>query len=283
MTSDSDEPTLTIDELARHSGMTARTLRAHQSRGLLPPPTVRARTGYYGADHVARLELIKELQDDGLTLDAIKQLLDSTGGSTEEVLRFTRRLRGLFYEEERQIVDLDELAERWGRPGSGALRRALELGLLRDLGDGRFEESSPRLSRAVQELSGIGVGLDEILDASEELRSLVDGVAELYIDIFLDAVWLPFEAEGKPDERWPAVHDRLERLQSLAEESLLAMFELVIAERIAATFGREVQRMSGGAEPAEGAPGAPARPGLNLGPVRVPLRRRAPRARREDA
>ncbi len=39
---------LTIDELARETGMTVRNIRAHQSRGLLPPPEVRARTGYYG-------------------------------------------------------------------------------------------------------------------------------------------------------------------------------------------------------------------------------------------
>ena len=53
---------LTIDELARETGMTVRNIRAHQSRGLLPPPEVRARTGYYGPDHAARLTLIKELQ-----------------------------------------------------------------------------------------------------------------------------------------------------------------------------------------------------------------------------
>ena len=39
---------LTIDELARETGMTVRNIRAHQSRGLLPPPRcapARATTG----------------------------------------------------------------------------------------------------------------------------------------------------------------------------------------------------------------------------------------------
>ena len=45
----------TIDELARETGMTVRNIRSHATRGLLPPPEVRARTGYYGPDHVARL------------------------------------------------------------------------------------------------------------------------------------------------------------------------------------------------------------------------------------
>ena len=39
---------LTIDELARETGMTVRNIRSHASRGLLQPPAVRARTGYYG-------------------------------------------------------------------------------------------------------------------------------------------------------------------------------------------------------------------------------------------
>jgi DNA-binding transcriptional MerR regulator len=34
---------LTIDELARRTGMTVRNVRAHQSRGLLPPPEAGAR------------------------------------------------------------------------------------------------------------------------------------------------------------------------------------------------------------------------------------------------
>src|SRR3978361_155636 len=51
---------LTIDELAQRTGMTVRNIRAHQSRGLLPPPEVRGRTGYYGQAHLARVELIRE-------------------------------------------------------------------------------------------------------------------------------------------------------------------------------------------------------------------------------
>ena len=57
--------TLTIDELARVTGMTARNIRAHQSRGLLPPPEVRSRTGYYTPDHVDRIRLIQEMQAQG--------------------------------------------------------------------------------------------------------------------------------------------------------------------------------------------------------------------------
>ena len=70
------DASMTIDELARRSGMTVRNIRAHQSRGLVPPPKVRGRTGYYGDEHLARIELIKELQGDGFNLEAIRRLLE---------------------------------------------------------------------------------------------------------------------------------------------------------------------------------------------------------------
>src|SRR3990170_3414083 len=99
---------LTIDELAQRVGMTVRNIRAHQSRGLLPPPDVRGRTGYYGADHVARIELIKELQADGFNLEAIRRLIEGANGSSADVLRFTRALREPFADETPEIVTLEE-------------------------------------------------------------------------------------------------------------------------------------------------------------------------------
>src|SRR3712207_2539628 len=135
-----EQADLTIDELARRAGMTVRNVRAHQSRGLLPPPEVRGRTGYYGADHLARLELIKELQADGFNLEAIRRLIDASGGETSEVLRFTRSVRESFEEEEPEIVELAELAARFGDDADPSLlSRALSVGVLRELGEGRFE------------------------------------------------------------------------------------------------------------------------------------------------
>src|ERR1700754_1708200 len=104
---------LTIDELARETGMTVRNIRAHQSRGLLPPPEVRARTGYYGPEHVARLKLIQELQASGHNLAGIKHLLSRTEQSTaEDVLGFARSLLAPYESETPEVFDETELRER---------------------------------------------------------------------------------------------------------------------------------------------------------------------------
>src|SRR5215210_3436494 len=140
---------MTIDELARRTGMTVRNIRAHQSRGLVPPPEVRGRTGYYGDEHLSRIELIKELQADGFNLEAIRRLLEGAGGSSAEVLDFSRTLRAPFEDEDPEILDAEEMAERWGgRTDPELIARAEKLGLMRALDDERFEILSPRLQRA---------------------------------------------------------------------------------------------------------------------------------------
>src|SRR4051794_14617743 len=100
---------LTIDELARETGMTVRNIRAHQSRGLIPPPLVRARTGYYGPEHVARIKLIQEMQADGFNLAAIQSLLEGASGAVEQALGFKRAALEPFGEEEPEFATLEEL------------------------------------------------------------------------------------------------------------------------------------------------------------------------------
>ncbi|HEY8581804.1 MAG TPA: MerR family transcriptional regulator, partial [Capillimicrobium sp.] len=135
-----DERGLTIDELAQQTGVTVRNIRAHQSRGLLPPPTVRARTGYYGDDHVARLELIREMQAEGFNLKAIGRLLEQTAGAGSEVLGFTRSVLSPFGAEEPEYITREELRARFGEiENDKILARAEKLGLLIDLGDDRYE------------------------------------------------------------------------------------------------------------------------------------------------
>ena len=108
------EAGVTIDELAQRTGMTVRNIRAHQSRGLLPAPEVRGRTGYYTDEHAARIELIKELQADGFNLEAIRRLLERVGDASSEVLNFSRALRVPFEDEPPEIIEAGELAARYG-------------------------------------------------------------------------------------------------------------------------------------------------------------------------
>ena len=251
-----EDEQLTIDELARRIGMTVRNIRAHQSRGLLPAPEVRGRTGYYGPDHVARLELIQELQADGFNLDLIRRLLDSASGSSREVLRFKHALAQPFgSDEEPREVNLLELAEEWGTADLTLLDRALKVGLVRRREDGIFELTSPRLVQHGRELAKLGIGLERQLEIIGRVREQADKIAEAYVEIFLDAVWRPFEHAGQPGDRWPDVHDALERLHPLAAESVVAIFGLAMGEATEREFGRQVERIAAEREELERAEG----------------------------
>ena len=66
---------LTVDALARRAGTTTRTVRAYQTKGLLPAPRKIGRVAYYGPEHLARLQLIERLLTRGFLLSAIGDLL----------------------------------------------------------------------------------------------------------------------------------------------------------------------------------------------------------------
>lgn len=236
---------LTIDELARRSGMTVRNIRAHQSRGLLPAPDVRGRTGFYGPRHETRIGLIRELQADGFKLEAISRLLDSAGGSSEEVLRFTRAVKAPFEDEQPQIVSAAELADRWNAGDSAPrlLRKAEKLGILRPLPDGNFEELSPRLGQASAELGALGIPAETALEVAAQLRRHSEAVAKSFVSLFIDQIWKPFKDQGSPETDLPAVREALERLRPLASDALLAMFQLVMTEAVEERMGREVERI----------------------------------------
>jgi len=242
-TANGGDASMTIDELARRTGMTVRNIRAHQSRGLVPPPKVRGRTGYYGDEHVSRIELIKELQADGFNLESIRKLLEGAGGSSSEVLNFSRTLRAPFEDEEPEILDAEELAGRWGGAlDEGLMARAEKLGMFRELGEGRYEVLSPRLQRAGMELAELGVPPDVALDVAAQVRSGARRVARVFVDLFMESVWKPFNEAGRPEEEWPKVRDALERLRPLASDALLTIFQQVMSETVEEVTGREIQR-----------------------------------------
>src|ERR1700683_1300622 len=128
-----DSPnTLTIEQLAAQSGMTVRNIRSHQARGLLAPPEVRLRVGYYGPDHVAQLRLIRDLQEEGFNLGGIKRLLDDTQGTAERLMSFKESLTRA-HRERAETLTLGQLGRRFRVSAEDAprvLARAERLGVL---------------------------------------------------------------------------------------------------------------------------------------------------------
>ncbi|MGW0994474.1 MerR family transcriptional regulator [Streptomyces sp. NPDC002523] len=118
MTTEAEEPTLTIDELAARSGVTVRTVRFYSTRGLLPPPVIGPRrVGRYGRDHLARLALIEEMQHQGMTLAAIERHLRQLPADlSPHDLAIHRAVVASWAPDTVETVSRAELDGRAGRP-----------------------------------------------------------------------------------------------------------------------------------------------------------------------
>ena len=223
---------MTIGELARRTGMTIRNIRAHQTRGLLPPPEVQGRTGYYNEDHVARIELTREMQAEGINLEAIRRVLESSEGSSQEMVDFARAVRAPFEDETPEIVNAEEMAAEWGVEAFDPklLARGEKMGILRQLPDGKIEVISPRLQRAGTALVELGVSPQAALETAELMRRRSEEVARTFVELFVREIWEPFDKAGRPEEDWPKVREALDRMRPLASDALLAMFQIAMGE-----------------------------------------------------
>ena len=243
MATTEDQQEYTIDQLARVSGMTVRNIRSHATRGLLPPPEVRARTGYYGPEHVARLKLIQELQANGYNLASIKHLLSRTqSGSAEDVLGFARALLAPFENEQPEVIEEAELQQRYGALEDKARTRALKMGLVVPLGEGRYEVPSPTLLRAGDMLVELGVPLERALGVLDSISKSTDNIATEFVKLFMERVWKPFADSGRPDEQLPEVREALDRLRPLATEVVVALFHQRMTRKVERAFGRELEK-----------------------------------------
>jgi len=237
-----EPPELTIDELARHCGLTVRNVRAYRSRGLLPGPRLRGRKGYYGPDHVARLELIAELKSRGFSLESIGQIVERTPGeSLQDALDFARAVIAPAGGEEPHVVSGRVFVERWGdQLTPEVIKRSERLGLVRRVGDDEWEIPSPRLERAGAAFRELGIPLEDALEIVAVLKRQSRVIARAYVELFNERVWRPFEEAGEPKDEWHRVREALDRLRPLAGEALLAVFQIEMRAAVEAAFEAEL-------------------------------------------
>lgn len=236
------EANLTVEQLAYETGMSVRNIRNHQSRGLLPPPEVRARVGYYGPEHVARLRLIQEMQSEGFKLSAISRLIGEHGADADRFVGLRQAVTAPFATEAPEVYTRAELVEKFGTDDDRLIEKAKKLGLLVDLGDERYEAPSPALIRAAEEVTGMGIELPDALAAIEKLERNAQSSARTFVDLFVDELWKPFDEAGRPEEGWEEIIAAIGRLRPLAFDALNATFRLTLTAEVEKAFGEVLER-----------------------------------------
>ncbi|MDQ1698455.1 MAG: hypothetical protein QOG34_318 [Frankiaceae bacterium] len=245
-----DAELLTIEQLSARTGMTVRNIRAHVTRGLLAPPRLRGRTGYYDASHVARLQLIAGLQQQGFNLASIRKLVTAPAApSAAETIAFYRTALGPWLTESPQIIDEAELAAGYGLlPDPLLLRRLRALGVVEPVEAGQVRVLNPTLLRVGREIAGMGYTVDHLLAVLEVLLEHSRSVADAFVAMFLDVHWREYVEAGRPPERLPQLKSVIEALQPLAAQAVVAAFQQEITAAVGRAFDREAASLDTGSE-----------------------------------
>jgi DNA-binding transcriptional MerR regulator len=235
---------LTVEQLAAEVGMSVRNIRNHHTRGLLPPPEVRARIGYYGPEHVARLRLILDLQADGFNLTAIERLLSGSDGLAERLLGLRTAVTTPFELEKPEMITAAELLERFNGADPKEIERACKLELLVPLGDDRFEVPSPALLAAAEQVVGLGIPLHSALVLVERLSRNCESIARDFTRLYMRELWEPFDAAGQPDDGWEPLIAAIGALRPLASEALVALFRQRMTVQMESAFGKVLEHQA---------------------------------------
>jgi DNA-binding transcriptional MerR regulator len=217
-----DGDTLTIDELAARTGMTVRTVRFYATEGLLPAPERRGRVAYYDARHRMRLELIRTLQEHGYTLAAIERVLQRIPPDAEpSEYAVHAAVLAPWLPEQTEELDRAALERRAGRRLTEDELRYLDgIGALHAAGGDTYRVSSALLGHAL-ELLALPVPASVLHDSAEIIGEHAAAVANGLTDVFVTAIWGPYQRGELGDEQVVAM---LSRLRPLAIQGLVSAF-----------------------------------------------------------
>ncbi len=220
---------LTLDELTARVGMSVRNVRFYTSKGLVPPPIRRGRSGYYGPEHVARLELVQELQGHGFTLAAIeKYLATMPPDASAEDVALTRTLLAPWMLEQPVLMTRDQLASRAGRELSDDdLDVLAALDIATCVGEDRYRVAPSQLSVGFGLLE-LGYPAEAAAAAQKLYRRHGQEIADELYELFRTQVWPRYRESGMTSERLAEV---VERLKPLSVTSLVTAYEQAMDER----------------------------------------------------
>ncbi|PSM39708.1 transcriptional regulator [Streptomyces dioscori] len=227
MATDTGEPTLTVDELAARAGVTVRTVRFYSTKGLLPPPVIGPRrVGQYSQEHLARLALIEELQQQGMTLAGIERYLQQLpDGLSAQDLAIHRAVVASWAPDAAEEMSRAELERRAGRSlGREELDRLAAMGVLREVAGPDTYRVDLGLLRLGVQLLDVPMAHESILAARNVMVKHTRAAAHELSVLFRDEVSEHASVE--------AVRDLSAHMQPLVVQALLTTFQRSLNEEV---------------------------------------------------
>lgn len=174
-----------VEQLATTCEVSVDTVRYYQAKGLLPLPRKEGRVAWYGPEHVERIRRIRSLQRQGLTLAAIRRVVDGELGGADAGLA-----AAVASEHSAPAVGealgLDDFASASGVPASliqAVEREGIRIG--REV-DGRMQYTAGdiELVRTALRLLEFGLPLGELLTLARDADDALRGLAERAVELF---------------------------------------------------------------------------------------------------
>jgi DNA-binding transcriptional MerR regulator len=227
-----------LDELARRAGVASTTVRLYQNKGLLAPPRLEGRTGWYDDSHLTRLRLIARLQAEGHSLAGIADLFDQweRGRSLDTIIGVEAELGSLLGDAHAVVLEPEELVARFPHATltPERMQRVAALGIATPTPDGRIRVVDIRFLETGATLAALGVPADVILDEWEALAAHTADVAERFISVFETYLAPSDWRHGVDTEQARNLATTLAHLQAAARQIVLAALDADLAR-----LGRE--------------------------------------------
>lgn len=189
-----------VEDLAAACDVSVDTVRYYQTRGLLQPPTREGRHAWYGAEHAERIREVRELQRKGLTLAAIKRVVDGDLDRADaDLAAAVHAARGDGQGED--LVSLDEFARRSGVPASliqAVEREGIKLGRTVD-GVERYTTADIEMVRGALRLLEFGLPLGELLSLAHDANDALVRIASRAVALFDEHVRKPIADTTRSD------------------------------------------------------------------------------------
>ena len=217
---------MTVDELAARAGVSVRTVRFYAAKGMLPPPHLKGRLGLYDDVHLARLELVRDLQAKGFTLAAIETYLARVSDdATAEDIAVFRALLSPWVADEPARLTRAELEEAAGRPVDDEVVAQLEvLRVVETLDDGALGVRLEELPLGLQ-LVDLGAPMQMFVEARQVLDEHTGALAEELAGVLHRHLVRPYLNRDLPTEERPGIPQVIEQLKPLTVQTVVTAFE----------------------------------------------------------
>jgi DNA-binding transcriptional MerR regulator len=190
-----------VEQLAAACDVSVDTVRYYQTLGLLPLPAREGRVAWYGAEHAERIREVRALQRKGLTLAAIRRVVQGELGPADaDLAAAVAAARGT---DDGAQLTLEEFADRSGVPASliqAVEREGIRLGRPVD-GEERYTAADIELVRTALRLLEFGLPLGDLLALARDADAAMRGLADRAVELFDERVRKPIRDTAGSDRQ----------------------------------------------------------------------------------